>query len=46
MGEIKLHKAAANLDLFAQVNFLLARCLRIKGVAGHSLTNTVSSAVG
>lgn len=46
MREIKLHKAAANLDLFAQVSFLLAGCLRIKGAAGRSLANIASSTVG
>lgn len=46
MKERKLHEAAANLDLFSQVNFLLAECLRIKGVTGHSLANIALSSVG
>ena len=44
--EVKLHKAAANLDLCAQETFLLAGCLRIKGVTGRSLANIASSTVG
>lgn len=39
---IQPHKAAANLDLFAQGNLLSAGWLRVKGAVGCSLANIAS----